>query len=147
MSCDRSQMRRSVHSLVSPFEAVTHCGNGTGRTRSRPDSQPHHPPPLRYLPVPLEAELLEQAGRAGMEIGTALRGATLDEPASSIVDGSQRGAECRPRNPAAPVPASSEDATDPPAGHIAQSLGVGFRVVDVRELGRVPVLAPADAFI
>jgi hypothetical protein len=24
MSSDRSQMRRSVHSLVSPFEAVTH---------------------------------------------------------------------------------------------------------------------------
>ena len=44
-----------------------------GRTRSRPDSQPHHPPPLRYLPVPLEAELLEQVGRAGMEIGAALR--------------------------------------------------------------------------
>src|SRR5271169_1577598 len=85
-------MRRSVHSLVSPFEAVTHCGNGIGRTRSRPDSQPHHPPPLRYLPVPLEAELLEQVGRAGMEIGTALRGAPLDllgvgldEPTSSIV--------------------------------------------------------------
>jgi hypothetical protein len=29
MSSDRSQMRRSVHSLVSPFETVTHCGYGS----------------------------------------------------------------------------------------------------------------------
>ena len=120
MSSNRSQMRRSVHSLVSPFEAVTHCGNEIGRTRSGPDSQPHHPPPLRYLPVPLEAELLEQVGRAGMEIGTALRGAPLDllgvgldDPTSSIVDGGQRRAEGSPRNPVAPVPASGEDATYP----------------------------------
>ncbi len=122
--------------------------------RSRPDSQPHHPPPLRYLPVSLEAELLEQVGRARMEIGTALRdapldllGVGLDEPASSIVDGGQRGAEGRTDNPTAPVPASSEDATDPPVGQLAQVLGIGFRVVDVRKLRRRPVLAPADAFI
>ena len=89
-----------------------------------------------------------------MEVGTALRGSPLDllgvgldEPTSRIVDGGQRGAEGRPRNPTAPVPASSEDATDPPVGHLAQALGIGFRVVDVRQLGRRPVLAPADAFI
>src|SRR6202042_1360500 len=122
--------------------------------RSRLDSQPHHPPPLRYLPVPLEAELLEQVGRAGMEIGTALRGAPLDllgvgldEPTASIVDGGQHGAKSRPRNPTASVPASSEDATDPPVGHLAQVLGISFRVVDVRKLHRRPVLAPPDTFI
>src|SRR5271170_4198858 len=89
-----------------------------------------------------------------MEIGTALRGPPLDllrvgldEPAPGIVDGGQCGADSRPRNPAAPVPASSKDATDPPVGQLAQPLDIGFRVVDVRELGRRPVLAPANAFI
>src|SRR5580692_5882977 len=150
MSSDRSQMKRSVHSLVSLFEAVTCCGSRTGRTWSRPDSQSHHPPPLRDLPVPLEAELLEQIGRAGMKIGAALRGAPLgllgiglDQPASGITDGAQRGADRRPRNPAAPVPAASEEATDPPVGQLPQALGIGLRVVDVRQLGRPPVLAPA----
>ena len=49
-----------------------------------------------------------------------------------LVDGGQRGAESRPRHSTAPVPASSEDATDPPVGHLAQALGIGFRVLDVR---------------
>src|SRR5208282_519952 len=64
-----------------------------------------------------------------MEIGTALRGPPLDllrvgldEPAPGIVDGGQCGADSRPRNPAAPVPASSKDATDPPVGQLAQPL-------------------------
>jgi len=88
--------------------------------RSRPDSQPHHPPPLRYHPVSLEAELLEQVGRTRLEIGAALGGAPLDllgvgldDLTSSIVDGGQRRAEGSPRNPVAPVPASGEDATYP----------------------------------
>ena len=55
--------------------------------------------------------------------------------------------EGRPRNPVAPVPASGEDATDPPVGHLVQALGIGFRVVDVWKLHRRSVLAPADAFI
>ena len=136
-----------------PFRGCHPSRQRIGRNRSRPDLQPHHPPPLRYLPVSLEAELLEQVGGTRMEVGTALRGALLDllgvgldEPTSSIVDGGQRGAERRPRNPTAPVPASGEDATDPPVGQLAQAVGIGFRVVDVRKLDRRPVLAPADAF-
>jgi len=89
-----------------------------------------------------------------MEIGTALRGTPLgllwvglDEPTSSVLDGGQCCADGRPRNTTTPVPASSEDATDPPVGHLTQALGIGFRVFDVRKLHRRPVLAPADAFI
>jgi hypothetical protein len=42
-----------------PFRGCHPARQLIGRTRSRPDPQPHHPPPLRYLPVSLEAELLE----------------------------------------------------------------------------------------
>jgi hypothetical protein len=85
-----------------------------------------------------------------MKIGAALRGTplgllgiSLDQPASGIADRGQRGTDRRPRNPAAPVPAASEEATDPPVGQLPQALGIGLRVVDVRQLGRPPVLAPA----
>src|ERR1700761_810611 len=122
---------------------------GSGR-----DPEPHHPSPLGYLPVPLEAELFEQVGRAGVEIGAALRGAPfdllgvgLDEAAPSRADGGQHGTESRPRDPTAPVLASGEDAADPPVGQLVQALGVGLRVFDVRKLRRRPVLTPADAFI
>ncbi|WP_157362085.1 hypothetical protein [Haloechinothrix halophila] len=42
------------------------------------DAQAHDPSPFRDLPVLLEAELLEQAGRPGLEVGTALLFASDD---------------------------------------------------------------------
>jgi len=54
--------------------------------------QPHHPPPLRYLPVSLEAELLEQVGGTRMEIGTALPGLvpTVSINGTRYIDGGVR---------------------------------------------------------
>src|ERR1700722_6329715 len=89
-----------------------------------------------------------------MKVGTTLRGALLDllgvgldEPTPGVVDGGYSRAERGARHPTASMAASGEDAPDPPVGHLAQVLRIGFRVVDVRKLHRRPVLAPTDAFI
>ena len=56
------------------------------------------------------------------------------------------GAGASPCDSLATVPTTGEDAADPPVRRLAQLLGVGLRVFDVRKLRR-PVLAPADTVI
>jgi hypothetical protein len=89
-----------------------------------------------------------------MEVSTALRctsfdlfRVSLDEPTASLFDGGESGAEASPCDPMATVAAAGEDAADPPVGHLGLLLGVGLRVVYVRELHGRTVLAPADTVI
>ena len=56
------------------------------------------------------------------------------------------GGRHSPCDSLATVPTTGEDAADPPVRRLAQLLGVGLRVFDVRKLRR-PVLAPADTVI
>src|SRR5699024_6355556 len=85
------------------------------------DSAVHHPAPLGDLAVSLESEPFEQALRARVEVGTALRwsiidllGVGLHQSAASFLDGSQRTGHPSLGYSAATVPLASEDATDPP---------------------------------
>ena len=159
MNCrDFKEVRTLRRALRRPGEFLSGRNRrgrgGIGGPRSRPNAQPHHPAPLSYLAVSLEAELLEQVGRSCVVVGTALRvtpfdlfRVSLDQPTASLLDGDESGAEASSCNPMATVPAAGEDAADPPVRRLAQILGVGVRVPDVRKLRRRPVLAPAGTVI
>ena len=89
-----------------------------------------------------------------MEVGTALRRATLDllgvgldDTAAGSADRVEHAGHRDARDAGAAVALAGEDAPDAPARQLHELLGVGRRVLDVGQLVGGAVLAPPDALV
>jgi RimJ/RimL family protein N-acetyltransferase len=116
------------------------------------DAKTHDPAPLGDAAVADESELFEQVLWPGVQVGATLRvtvfdllGVGLDQASASISYRGQRRGNSGPGHAFAAGTGTGEQAADPPVRQLAQALFIGLGVVDLRHLGRRPVLTPAQA--